>query len=431
MDSSRHLCRVQRSTSGARDRAVTGLVLAGAAAMGAYEVGVLDYLFEEVARDVRVMMPEVVTGTSAGALNAMALAAFADDPAQGTRRLARAWSELRLGRMLRPSSVELLSMFLDVTGAPQRLRRALQVRSIRGGLLDPAPIAQLVLQIPFDRIAEHVASGRLRGVAIPATRVASGTAVVFYQTDRLARPWMPEPNFVPVATRITPDHVLASAAIPLLFPTVQIDGETYCDGGLRQMVPLSPALHLGASRLLVVNPLPAARIGPVDAPATHVTSPLYLAGKALNALFADRVDADLARLSRTTEILRAGERRFGPSFERELNLELARTGGPELHPIDARCIEPSQDLGVLAAEYVTSPAFATRVPGAAGWLLRRIADGDPRRAGDLLAYLLFDGGFTAKLIELGRSDARARHDDLCALFGAPSTVPGAMSQRAT
>lgn len=390
----------------------TGVVLAGAAALGAYEVGVLSHLVGGVARDVGIEMPQIVSGTSAGALNAMALAAFADEPGLGIRLLVRAWTELRLGSVLRPSSVELLSMLLDVAGAPVRLRRALQIGAIRGGLLDPAPIARLVRQIPFERIDQHLASGRLHGVALSATRVATGAAVIFYQVAKLARPWQSEPNLVPIATPITADHVLASAAIPLLFPPVTLDGETYCDGGLRQMVPLSPAIHLGATRLLVVNPLPAVRAA--TAKPVPATSPLYLAGKALNALFADRVDADLARLTRTTELLRAGERRYGPAFEREINLELVRGGGAELRAIDALCIEPSQDLGTLAAEHVASRAF--RGSGAAGTLLRCIADGEPSRVGDLLAYLLFDGGFTSALIELGRADARARHDELCALF---------------
>lgn len=399
----------------------TGMVLAGAAALGAYEAGVLSYLVEDVARDIRVVMPDVVSGTSAGALNAMAFAASADEPVLGIRLLVRAWTELRLGQILRPSSLELLSMVLDLTGAPLRLRRALQIRLIRGGLLDQAPIAALVTRIPLARIAEHLAAGRLRGVAVTATRVATGAAAIFHQTANLARPWQAEANLVPIATRITIDHVLASAAIPLLFPTVEIDGDKYCDGGLRQMVPLSPAIHLGADRLLVVNPLPAVpAVAPSGTGSAPVTSPLYLAGKALNALFADRVAADLARLTRTTNILRAGERRFGPSFEREINLELSRAGEPPLRAIDALCIEPSLDLGVLAAEHVTSRAFASSVPGATGTLLRRIADGDPGRVGDLLAYLLFDGSFTAVLIDLGRADARARHDDLCALLDASS-----------
>lgn len=399
---------------------MTGLVLAGAAALGAYEAGVLDYLVERVARDVRHPMPTVICGTSAGAINAMTLAAFADHPSRGTQLLLRAWQELRIDRVFRPSALELLVMALDMTGTSRVLRRAFQAHSIRGGLLDPAPIAKLVGAIPFRRIADHLASGHLEGVAVSATKVSTGEAVVFHQTEQVARPWHSSPNLVPTATQITTHHVLASAAIPLLFPAVTIDGAKYCDGGLRQMVPLAPALHLGADRLLVINPLPGAR-RPHDLPrAAVVTSPLYLAGKALNALFADRIDADLDRLTRTTKMLTAGAVQFGPNFEAELNLALRRAGEPELRAVHALCIAPSHDLAALATEYVIGAEFRSRCSGPANAILRRVADGDPSRTGDLMAYLMFDGGFTRQLIDLGRADARAHHESLCALFDTPA-----------
>lgn len=393
---------------------MTAVVLAGAAALGAYEVGVLSHVAETVLPEAGAQI-SVLCGASAGAINATALATLVDRPSVATQLLARSWSELELGQVIRPSSVELLSMLLDVTGAPARLRRALQVRWIRGGLLDAAPIARLIARAPIASIAEHVAAGRLRGIAISATRVADGAAVVFYQAAPHLAPWRSERNVVPMPVQLTGAHVLASAAIPLLFPPVAVGDATYYDGGLRQIVPLSPAIHLGADRVLVVNPLPAMRRASA-VPAAMSTSPLYLAGKALDALFADRVEIDLARLAHTTAILRAGQRRYGPAFARELNAELLRDGCAELRPIETSCIEPSRDLGAMAAEHVTSRRFARSTSGPVSWLMRCIADGDPGRAGDLLAFLLFDGAFTSELIALGRSDARARHAELCTLF---------------
>ena len=392
-----------------------GVVLAGAAALGAYEVGVLAHLVDAVAPEVGRPVADVLAGTSAGAINATVLATFADEPRHGVQLLIRSWTELSLSQILRPSSVELLAMALDLTGAPAALRRALQVRCARGGLLDSRQIRRLVEQAPIARISEHLAAGRLHAVTLSATRVTDGTPVVFYEAARPTPPWQSEANVAPVPTTMTVDHVLASSAIPLLFPPVAIEGEAYCDGGLRQMVPLSPALHLGAERLVVVNPLPSVR--PRPATMMAVTSPLYLAGKALNALFADRVSADLARLAHITSILRAGERRYGASFEQEINAELGSTGsGSSLRAVDSICIEPSEDLGALAADHVASASFASRDQGIAARLVARIAGGDPARMGDLLAYLLFDGRFTAKLVELGRADARARHAELCAMY---------------
>lgn len=399
-----------------------GVVLAGAAALGAYEVGVMSHVFEDVARDVGVStMPAVLSGTSAGGINAAAIAAFADDPVTGMTQVREAWAELRLTQTVRPSSVELLSMLLDVVGTPVALRRALRAFEVRGGVLDAAPVAQQIAKAPLDRIPEHLRRGRLRGIAVSATRVSNGEAIVFHDGVDVA-PWTSHELVTPVATRIGNQHVLASASIPLLFPPVNIGGDLYCDGGLRQLVPLSPAIHLGATRLLVVNPLPSTRPAIVGTHRLMLTSPLYLAGKALNALFADRVEVDLARLEHTNAILRAGKHRYGPGFERELNAELGREGQDALHEVAFVRIEPVQDLGKLAAEYVTSRTFAERAPGSPGNLLRWLADGDPERAGDLLAYLMFDGGFTAQLVELGRDDARAKHEELCALFAPVAAI---------
>jgi NTE family protein len=374
---------------------------------------VLSHVFETVLADAGARGPDIFCGTSAGAINATAIAAFADDPRAGVRLLVQGWSELQLSSILRPSAIELLSMLVDVTGGSRSARRALHLGAARGGLLEPTLIAKVIERIPTARLPTLVRGGHLRGLAVSATRIADGTAVVFFTAGDEVRAWTSDPNVLPTATPITGTHVLASAAIPLLFPSVTIEGQAYCDGGLRQMVPLSPAVHLGADRLLVINPLPAARPAAIETPAT--SSPLYLAGKALNALFADRVEVDLAQLRRTTAIMRAGTRRFGPDFERQIDEEIVADGGAPLRSIDALCIEPSIDPGALASAYVTGPAFARRAAGAAVRVLRCIADGDPARMGDLLAFLLFDGGFTSQLIDLGRSDARHRHAEIATL----------------
>jgi NTE family protein len=255
----------------------------------------------------------------------------------------------------------------------------------------------------------------VRAVALSTTHVASGEAHVFYQASCEHPPWPREPDLVPRAVTLSTEHALASAAIPILFPPVTIDGDVYCDGGLRQLVPLSPAIHLGATRLVVVAPLPRAGAAPPERSTARrdaIGSPLYLAGKALNAFFFDRVEADLARLGQINGILRAGRNCFGPAFEADLNDELARMGAGPLRRINVLRIEPSRALGALAVEHVTSGDFA-RARSSATRLVEFLADRDPTRSGDLLAYLLFDGPFAAKLIELGRADAAAHHDDLC------------------
>jgi len=217
---------------------------------------------------------------------------------------------------------------------------------------------------------------------------------------------------------IAAEHVLASAAVPLLFPAVEIDGHFYCDGGLRQNVPLSPARRLGANSLIVINPryiredVPTPEVA--EARERQYPDPFFFVGKALNALLLDRIENDIDRLERLNAVLRAGSRRFGPTFMASLNEELGRGGESGLRPLDVVYVRASRDIGVLAAEYVRSPEYARRVGGLMGRALRRIAEGETEA--DLLSYVLFDGPFAAQLIEMGRDDARARHDHLVKFF---------------
>jgi NTE family protein len=187
------------------------------------------------------------------------------------------------------------------------------------------------------------------------------------------------------------------------------------------MVPLSPCIHLGARRLLVVNPLGPAIDGQAPPPEI-TTSPLYLAGKALNALFADRTEVDLARLEQLSAVLAAGRRRYGPLFESEINAELERSGAAPLHDVTALRIGPSRDLARFAADYAASPELARRQRGIVTRVVRCLAEAGATRAGDLLSYILFDGGFAAELISLGRADARARHEELCELFAGAAPI---------
>jgi NTE family protein len=175
----------------------------------------------------------------------------------------------------------------------------------------------------------------------------------------------------------------------------------------------------------VINPL-----GPTGGPAEQQarraasTSPFYLAGKALNALFVDRTEVDLSRLEQITAVLRAGRRRYGPSFEAEINAELQREAAAPLHEVTAFRIGPSRDLGLLAAEFAASPELARRERGILARLMRCLAVAGPTRTGDLLSYLMFDGSFAGELIALGRADARRHHAELCEFLAEVPSTPG-------
>jgi NTE family protein len=395
----------------------SAIVLAGASALGAYQAGVLRYLVREVARDLpRRFRFDILSGTSAGSINALGLAAHAADPWVAVDRLCDAWTSLELSALLRPSAIEVIAMVADVAGLPRRLKRALRAHGARGGLLDPRPFERILRrEVTTPAIAANLTSGDLNAVALATTHVASGKAAVFYQGRLAPRPG-PDAGSM-IATTLDVHHALASAAIPLLFPAVSIADDLYCDGGLRQMVPLAPALKLGARRVLLINPGSGDRPGTAEAAARRqaAASPLYLAGKALNALFVDGLDSDLDRLDKVNQLLAAGTRRYGAGFVDAMAEELTSVGAAPLWPIDVVHLEPSRDVGVMAAEHVTAGRFAVG-RGAAGLALRWLADGESHRAGDLLSYLLFDGAFAGTLIELGEADARARHADLVTLF---------------
>jgi NTE family protein len=393
-----------------------GMVLAGGSARGAYEVGVICYIVEEVARALGRDVPiDIISGTSAGSINACMLAAHADQPRARGALLARRWTDLELEDVVRPAPGEILHVAARMLGRGSRsgVRR-------RGGVFDPTGIERIVRDCtPFEAIARHLRAGRLSAVSISTTHVASGRTIVFVQRREAGLPrWGSDPTMVVRTAEIRAEHVLASAAVPLLFPAVEIDGEFYCDGGLRQNVPLSPARRLGADGLIVINPRyireeePPPSIG--SARERGYPDPLFIFGKAMNALLLDRIENDIRRLEKLNAVLAAGERRFGPGFGATLNEELGRSGESSLRPLDVVYIRASQDIGVLAADYVRSPGFARRVPGLLGRGIRKI--GESETEADLLSYVLFDGPFARLLIEMGRNDARARHEELATFF---------------
>src|SRR5262249_19887250 len=221
-----------------------------------------------------------------------------------------------------------------------------------GGVLDPTGLEDIIRDsIAFPAITEHLRNGLLHGVTVSATHIGTGTTVVFVARGEKGLPrWARDRKVVPQRVELRLEHSLASAAIPLMFPAVSLDGEFYCDGGLRQNVPLSPARHLGADGLIVVNPRYTYEVAPPELPNHRETvpGPWFLIGKALNALLLDRVENDIERLQRINAILLAGQRRYGPDFIRELNQAMARSphpppseggsGGPGLRPMAAMLI---------------------------------------------------------------------------------------------
>jgi NTE family protein len=373
---------------------------------------------------------DIVTGTSVGAINASFLAATMGDPETQARQIGSAWRALQMEELIGLTPIDVLRAARLLFGRepppppPGSYRYA--------GLLDTSGLERFVLRvIPWRGIERSLRARHLHAISVSATHVGNGHTVVFLSSaEPVPREWSRDPFVRHRAVQIGPRHVLASAAIPMLFPAVKIGEEYFTDGGLRQNTPMSPAIRLGADRMLLVSlrhvaPQPKEQQQQQQRENTQAfPKPLFLAGKALNALLLDHTEYDLARMQRINLILEAGVSSFGDKFEDMMNQALVRLRGAPLRRIQAVHIRPSEDIGVLASQFVR--AGRMRVQGlVARRIIQRLAAGEARHENDLLSYLLFDGDFAAQLIDLGRQDAAKKADELAALFDVPMDAPQA------
>jgi NTE family protein len=409
--------------NGRRDpRPRRAVVLSGGGARGAYEAGVLAFLLREL--EPRIGRPtrlDVLCGTSVGALHACWLAATAGE--EGRERAAQLqalWTGMRADALLRLGSGRLIGWSRRLAGVWRTPPGEAGVPAFlppASGLFDRGPFEALVRRaIPWPRIAQNLAEGRFEALSVTATDVASGHAVVFLESrDGLPRHWTPDPTIVARAASIGPGHALASAAIPVVFPAVALDGRQYVDGSLRLNTPLVPALRFGAERMLVVAlqaPLPPPDAGAASAPAFDRVA---LLGKVLSAMLLDPIDADLGRMRFVNDVLRRGERTFGPEFLAKLNATAVRDGAQPLALVDEAVIRPSADPRLLAADAMRALRARGSVPP-----ILRLLDRSFARAGradaDLLSYVLFDGAYTSALFQLGLEDARKSEESLARFF---------------
>ncbi len=407
------------SSPGRRRR--IAMILSGGGARGAYEVGVLWYIFDELTRQ-RGAPPklDILCGTSVGAINACFLAAHLADPVLGMRRLVDLWSELQLPKVLGFG-------FRQVVSIPRLLMGG---GADGAGLFDVRPMADLVQrEISWRAVTRCIRRRQLRALSVSTTEVSTGRTVVFMQTSPdTVIPATAPPRTLFRQAHIGPHHALASAAIPLLFPPVRIEDELYLDGGLRQNTPISPALRLGATHIFAIGSSREVKgVVSREGDAHHAKAPgaAFLLGKVLNAFLLDHVDVDIELLTRLNHVLVDGTTAYGDEFTSSMSHHAKKRGAQEYRFVHNLAVRPSADIGELASAHVRrgrfmgDPIITKRI-----FHLLDIGIGDEA---DLASYLLFDGQFCRQLIEMGRADAKARRDELLKFFGDPAEDGGGPS----
>jgi len=381
-------------TNPARQHTKIGLVLSGGGARGAYQVGVLRAIARFLPRHAPIPF-KVICGTSAGAINAASLASHAGDFQCGVARLARIWGNLHTKDVYR-------SDFLSVLGNSFRWLGALFVtgfaRSRRTSLLDNAPLGRLLeRRIEFGRIAGEIDAGHLDAVCVTASGYASGQSISFYQGRESLAPWS-RVRRAGFKTQLQLPHLMGSAAIPFVFPPVWIEREHFGDGSMQQLAPISPALHLGADRVLVIKVGdPRRQADPSDAAAKEFPSLAQVAGRVLDSIFLDSLDMDLERLARINATLNVVPRDV---------IEKHTLG---LRHVDTLVIAPSQRMDDIALEHAHAMPWPVRS------LMHGIGALRPG-GGNVLSYLLFERAYCRALMRMGWKDAMANKDAIMAFI---------------
>jgi NTE family protein len=365
------------------------LVLAGGGARAAYQVGVLRAIADWLPEDTPCPF-EVLVGTSAGAINAASLAARSPSLREAVATLERVWAGFSVDQVF---DVDNLSMVRAGLHWLLSMASGGWLLPAPRSLFDTEPLRELMRrEIPFERIPDNVRNGPLRALAVATTSYSSGRAVAFFDAPPELAEWR-RVRRAGVRRSVDVDVLMATAAIPFMFPAAQVDGEYFGDGAMRQLAPLSPAVHLGANRLLVVGTRAEAPASPADGAIGSAPSPGHLLGFVLDSLFTDGLSIDLERLHQINSLL-------------ELHPEAS---APGRRPIDTLVIQPSEDPTRIARRHVSA------MPRSVRRLLRTMGALEAR-GGLLVSYLLFESVYTKKLMQLGRADAEARREEIIAFL---------------
>ncbi|MHB2015464.1 MAG: patatin-like phospholipase family protein [Candidatus Xenobia bacterium] len=371
----------------------TGLVLSSGGARGAYQAGVLKAIAEM--SPSKELPFRVLCGVSAGSINCAFLAGRAHDFQNATQRMDDLWSRLKPEDVYLTDSLTLVSTGFNWIAD---LSVGGWIGSGRGrSLMNAVPMRNMLKrELDFDAINAHVRSGRLHGIAVTATNFDTGTAVTFFDGDGEIPMWTRSTR-IGIRTRLELNHVLASAAIPIFFPAVPIEDGFYGDGCIRMNTPFSPAIHLGADRVLAIGVRYLRSIEAVTElnllhrrHEARYPSLADIGGVLFNAMFLDSLETDEERVR---------------AVNKALNGRAPGSNGHSMKQIPVMTVRPSQDLGQMVVEVLE------RFPYTVRHLFRGLGASD-RSGWDLLSYLAFDAAYTRRLLDLGYQDGMRLKNEL-------------------